>query len=856
LTPSPEANRYEALPDPGRAHDLDGFAETLRTLKAWAGNPSYEAIAGRVNTQRAAADQVGKTTVVDCFRAGRRRMDAELVVAVVEALHPDVGYVAQWRQALRVISGETPAGAQVRVQDSLPQDLPLFTGRQNEIDRLRTLAARSRIDGEAVVISALAGMAGIGKTQLAVHAGHALHAEEPFDRTLFVNLRGFHPDPTQPPADPGAVLDGFLRLLGVPGQQMPHRLEERTELFRQRLAGVRSLVVLDNAADERQVAPLLPRVPGCVTLVTSRRTLSELAPAARFAVDVFTADEALRYLATAVPEIPVGADPAAAGRIARRCGHLPLALALVVGHMRARPGWTLTDHADRLDERQEDHRLDSGVELALEVSYRNLAPGERALLRLVAHHPGSDFDARAAAALGGIDLPAAEARLAELTADNLVLAAAPGRYQLHDLVRAYAAARSADEDRRADRQAAVSRLLDHYLSTAAAAMSRLDPAGATLRPAVPEPLLPLPDLGDPLSWLEAERHNLIASVTQVTDGARAGHATRMAAVLSRYLLGRDNASALLIQGFAARAAEAAGDETGYASALAGIATAEIFLGRHEAAASSLEQALRVFRRSDRPMETARTLNNLAIAKVRLGRYEEAVDHSRESLELYRSVGGLSGQARALTNLGNLAGRRERPDDAMAHHREALAVYRQSGDRAGEALALSNLGGAEMKRGGYDSAEDYLVQALRLNREVRKRDTEANTLDNLGTLSTRRGDGERAADYHWQALEIYRESGDRGSEATAHNGLGEAAQVRGRPEEARAEHARALAIAEEPDVDDRSEQARAHTGLAEANRELGALDRAREHYAAAQRLWVKLGSPRAAEAGRGLAALGQ
>ena len=850
------SSQFAVLPDPGQASTLDDFAETLRTLKAWAGNPSYETIAGRVNARRPAAEQVGKTTVVDCFRPGRRRLDAELVAVIVEVLHPDRGYVAQWRQALRVVSGETQAAAQVRVLDSLPPALPNFSGRSAELDRLGALARECRLGGTAVVISALAGMAGVGKTQLAVQVGHLLQAEEPFERILFVNLRGFHPDPAQPPADPAAVLDSFLRLLGATGHQIPHRLEERTEEFRRRLAGVRSLVVLDNAADEQQVAPLLPGVPGCVTLVTSRRSLAEFGPVARFAVDVFSPGEALQYLAAAVPQVPAGSDPEAAARIAGRCGHLPLALALVAGHIRAKPGWSLTDHADWLDERHAARRLDSGVALALEVSYRNLPVGERALLRLLALHPGQDFDARAAAALAGLDLPTAETGLAKLLADNLLLTAGGGRYQLHDLVQAYAAARSADEDRRTDRRAAVTRLFDHYLSTAAAAMNRLDPAGVSLRPEVPEPVLPLPDLIEPLLWLEAERPNLVAVVAYAAAADRPAHATQLAMVISRYLLSRYNHDALLVHGHAAGAAHRAGDEVAYAGALTSLATAEIFLGRHEAAARTLDQALAIFRRTGRPMEAARALNNLGIAKVRLGRYEEAIEHSRESLESYRAVGDRPGQARALINLGNLAGRRERAEDAVAYYREALAVYREAGDRAGEGVALSNLGGAEMKLGRYDSAADYLSRALEVNRQVRKRHTEANTLDNLGSLSTKLGDGGRAADYHRRALAIYREFGDRGSEACAHNGLGEAAQVCGHLGEARDEHARALAIATEPDVDDRGEQARAHTGLASANREIGALDEARGHYRVARSLWEELGSSRAAEIARILLALDQ
>jgi tetratricopeptide (TPR) repeat protein len=850
------SSQFVALPDPARAAGLDDLAEMLRGLKAWAGNPSYEAITGRVNAQRAAADQVGKTTVVDCFRSGRRRLDAELVVTVVEALHPDRGYVTQWRQALRVISGEAQAASQVRVQDHLPQDLPMFTGRQAELDRLRTMAARSRIDGGAVVISALAGMAGVGKTQLAVHVGHQLAAEQPFDRVLFVNLRGFHPDPSQPPADPGAVLDGFLRLLGVPGQHVPHQLAARTEAFRERLAGLRSLVVLDNAADERQVAPLLPGVPGCVTLVTSRRNLGEVGPADRFAVDVFTSDEALQYLATAVPRIPAGSDPEAAARIARRCGHLPLALALVAGHMRAKPGWTLTDHADWLDERHSDRRLDSGVELALEVSYRNLPVEERALLRLLAQHPGQDFDDRAAAALAGLDLPAAEARMAELAADHLVQVAAPGRYALHDLVRAYAAGRSADEDRRADRQAAVTRLLDHYLSTAAAAMNRFDPVDAARRPEVPEPAVPLPDLSDPLSWLEAERPNLIAVVTFATVDGRAEYATKMSSVLYRYLLGRHHHDADVVHGHAARAAQQAGDQIGYARALVNLSSADVFLGRHEAAVRNLEQALPILKRPGQQLDQARALNSLSIVKIRLGRYQEAAGHQQESLELYKEIGDRAGQARSLVNLGNLEARLGRDADAVSHYNEALLLHQENNDRFGAASALINMGGAEVKQGRYASAEEHLNQAIELFREVHNQSGEANALDYLGSLHTGRGDSDRGADYHRRALATFRDLGDRDSQACALNGLGEAASAGGRSELARDEHARALAIATEPDVDDREEQARAHAGLAAAHQTLGETDRAREHYRAAQARWAELGSPRAQEIGRLLAQLDQ
>jgi hypothetical protein len=433
-------------PDPGSARDLDELVGCLRALKLWAGDTSYETITRRVNaTWQAAgrpADELARRgTVVDCFKTGRRRINTDLVVAVVRALHDDAGYLTQWQQALRVILAESTAAAQVRVLDRLPADITFFTGRDAEVARLRRLDA-----GGSGAVCVLAGMAGVGKSQLAIHAGRLLAAEGRFDTTLFVNLRGFHPDPGQPPAEPAAVLDGFLRLLGVSGQQIPHGPAARAALFRERLAGRRALVVLDNAADEEQVRPLVPGGAGSLTLVTSRRRLDGLGPV-HLDVAPFTPDEAEQLLVRSVPGAALGADTSAYRRVALRCGHLPLALGVVAGQMVARPGWTVTDHADRLDERHRHRRLDSGVELALHLSYQHL-PGQRqALLRHIATHPGPDLDAHAAAALLDTDLDTAAAHLRGLVGEHLVQQPLTGRYVLHDLVRAYAADRAHDEDR-------------------------------------------------------------------------------------------------------------------------------------------------------------------------------------------------------------------------------------------------------------------------------------------------------------------------------------------------------------------------------------------------------------------------
>jgi tetratricopeptide (TPR) repeat protein len=829
-------SRFAVLPDPGRATSLDELAHCLTALKLWAGNPSYETITGRVNAERPAREQVGKTTVVDCFRSGRRRLDGELVGAVVRALHPDAGYLNQWRQALRVVTGEIMAAAQVRVHDALPDDLPEFTGRAAELDRIGQ-AVRA---GEAVVISALEGMAGVGKTRLALRIAHDLSRERGFDRVLFVDLRGFHPDPSVPPADPAAVLDGFLRLLGVPAQQVPHGLEERAAAYRDRLAGSRGLVVLDNAAHEEQILPLLPGTPGCVALVTSRRRLAGLPAATRIDVDVFTPAESLEFLATALPGTAAGDDPGAAARIAERCGHLPLALALVSGQMRAKPGWTLTDHADWLDERW----LESGVELALDVSYRYLPAGESALLRSLSLHPGQDFDVYAAAALSASDPDVAGARLRDLGAYHLVQPAGPGRFALHDLVRAYAAARAADEDRRSDRQAALTRLLDYYLAAAVEAMNRMDPVDASRRPGDTASPVPLPSLAEPITWLDAERANLVAAAVFAADHDRPGHAVRFSATLFRYLVAKHHLDALTVHGRAARAAERLGDLSGRAGALANISITEVQLGRHEEALAHGELAWQIFREARDVAGQARALNTLAIIENRLGRYQDAAEHVLESLDLHRRAGNDTGQARALVNLGNVRSRMGRYEEAVDHYVEAVPHCQKAGDRTGEAVVLSNLGRIEVKLGRYDDAEAHLGRALALDRELRNTGFEASTLDNFGALYAGRGDIERAVAFHREAMALFLQVGDRYGESCAHNSLGAAALAGGRADEAIREHTAAYAIASEPGVADLEEQARAQTGLGRAHQAGGDLPAARRHLRLAVELWSELKSPEA------------
>lgn len=760
---APRAQRaFVVLPDPGRAGTLDELTEELRSLKVWAGDPSYDTIKDRINkawraTGRLGVELTGKSTVADCFRPGRRRLNNDLVIAVVRALHPDEGYAAQWRQALQVIGGQRAAAAQVRAQDRLPQDLAGFTGRSAELDRLRRALHHGRQDGAAVVISAITGMAGVGKTRLAVHAGHLLDRDDPFDRVLFVNLRGFHPDPAQPPADPGAVLDGFLRLLGVPGDLIPHGVPARAAAYRGRLAGTRTLVILDNAADADQVRPLLPGLPGCPVLITSRRDLTALRPATHLTVDVFTADEAVALLTRVAPDVPVGEDPNACARIAHRCGHLPLALGLVAAQMRDTPGWTLTDHADRLDERHRDRRLDLGVHLALDLSYQHLPADLQRLLRLAALHPGEDFDAHAGAVLVGTDVSTTQADLDRLCRDHLLQQATPGRYTLHDLVRSYTAVRASDEDPPAERRAALTRLFDYYLAAAATAMDHLYPGSAHHQPRVSPPGTPIPaltDEGTARNWLDNERSTLVTVAAYTATHGWPAHTDKLSTTLYRYLVGGYLTDALAVHGHAIRAARQAGDAAGQAHALNNLGVAHLRLGRYGPAAEHIRDALDLFRRTGDRTGEAGMLNNLAEIEVRTGRYDSAAAHLGQALTLFRQLGDRADEANTLDSLGTLHLHRGRSVRAHAHYRRALAIFREIGDRDGESSALNGLGVAAHTAGRTTDALTHFTAAHSVAAGLGDRYRLAYAHAGLGHAHHTLNHPARAGRHYQHALDLY------------------------------------------------------------------------------------------------------
>ncbi|WIX98306.1 tetratricopeptide repeat protein [Amycolatopsis mongoliensis] len=791
-------------PDPGHARTLDELIAQLRLLKTWAGGPSYAQIAERVNRLWTAAgrppgERTARTTVADCFKAGRARPNTDLVLAVVEVLHPDPGYVAGWQDMLRVVRSRAEAATFVQAQLGLPGAIPHFTGRRAYLARLSAVLG----DATGGQVTAIAGMAGVGKTALAVHVAHELLRTGPFDNALFVNLRGFHPDPGRPPVDPAAVLDSFLRLLGVPGHAVPADLPGKRRLYRERSAGRRLLVVLDNARSEDEVRPLLPDERGGPVLVTSRTALPGLTGAAHVRLDVLDPDEALAYLRLTVGAERVDREPGVARRITAELGNLPLALTLAALRMTApaHRSWLLADHLERLEQRRAHLRLDNAVDASIGLSYDQLGEPERRALRLFALHPGADLDAYGIAALAGTGLDEATLTSDRLVAASLVRRSEANRFELHDLVRAFGMARTQDEDVSAGRKAALSGLLDYYTFAAATAMDQYAPRVRDHLPRVPDPGLPIPPLtgrGPAAAWLDAERANLVSAGIH---GVPSGHAGLLSRILFRYL------------------------QTG------GYIREALVL--HRSAAESAD-----------PVARGHALVSLAATHGQVGRYEVATQCAEQALDRFRGAEDRWGECRALGTLGAIASWNADFARSAGFLREALTLAREVRDRSGERTALTNLGYVYGRLGWYAEALDFHVQALAIDQQVGDPSDTGRTLLNIGDAHLRSGRHADACGYFRRATAIAEQVGDRDLHVEALLCLADASLELGRADHARTTHECALAIA--VDLGSLHQAARAHTGLARALTAMGDPVRARHHWLAARDHHRELGLPEPAE----------
>ncbi|MET9888399.1 tetratricopeptide repeat protein [Streptomyces sp. NPDC006430] len=645
--------------------------------------------------------------------------------------------------------------------NQLRRDIDTFTGRSGELARLRASVARAMNTGGVIAVHAVDGKPGVGKSAFATHAAHGLRHKFP-DAQLFLDLHG-HSAKTSPMA-PAEALASLLGAVGVPGRALPAALDDRSALWRSRMADQSGLLILDNALDEEQVRPLLPNAPGCLVLVTSRRRMVGL-NAVTIAIDVLPSEEAVQMFRAVVRhDIP---EDAPVGELVALCGYLPLAIELVGGRMRNRKSLTVGRLVTEV--RESVNRLASmrvrnhHVAAAFELSYRALSSYRQSFFRTLGLHPGSDVDAYAGAALTAESLEEVKRQLQGLYDDNLLDEHVYGRYQLHDLIAEYLR----DVVARTDlgvRKRSLDRLLDYYQDTAVLADRLLKPGyGVTYASVYDGPLPALDERRSAMDWLSLERENLLSSLRVSAENP--SRVLTLTAAMSRHLrLSGPWDVAVRLHQDAVAAARSVGSTDGEARSLLELGTAHRNHGDYEAAARCVDEASAAYATLGDDSGRAAALLEDGTVRWLTGSYEPARKRLAEALALSRSAGDREGEADALVELGTLAYVLDEYEDAERQLSAALALYEDLGDDQGRVAALKNLGSTWYFMDKYDAAEKALQQSLTLARDLGNTLVEAQALTKLGSVLRLMGRYEDAVQRLTDARELARRLADRSLEA--------------------------------------------------------------------------------------------
>ncbi|MGC4818077.1 BTAD domain-containing putative transcriptional regulator [Micromonospora sp. DT63] len=736
---------------------------------------------------------------------------------------------------------------------SLPRAIGDFIGRRETVARLV-----KEIEEDGTRIQVIDGMAGSGKTTLAVHVASALAERYP-DAQLFIDLHG-HSE--RDPLTPATAAAALLRQLGVPTRWIPEDTDDRLALWRTELAGLRALVVLDNAFAADQVAPLLPNGPHCQVLITSRRRLVGLDEGRPSSLAVLDADEAVELLGRVVGAERVAAEPEAAAEVVRRCGHLPLAIRLAGARLAHRPRWRVADLAERmlagagaLPELTAGQR---SVGRAFALSYEQITPAAQRLFPLLGLHPGGWLDGRVAAALAELPLTDAQDLLDELVDAHLVEEVQPDRYRLHDLLREYARLLLGEPEWQAERRAALARLLDHHLAVTLAIARTIEAAGS--RRTIPAHTPGRPDLIDaPVAqgpaWFEENHAALTALVRLAAEEGFGVRCWQLARACWRLNFDGGHLDELIeTHTTGLRAAEELGDEAAVATMLNYLASAYFRLARFPEAIRAMDVALELRRRLGLRGEVLTTLWNLAVSYSANGDFRQGKAKFEEALELIAGRGDANELANLLNNLclGLIAWGRY--DEALPLVRQHLVLARQTVDLdlPQIAHALGHLGIVRHRMGDVGPARRILRLALHFRRRVRNRFGQGEVLNELGVMERNAGEPERAAALHRDALVAMMEAGDRIGQCASRNLLAVAMLAQGDAASALDLHRRVLVDAGR--LGARYEQARALQGIARCVRDTDPAA-ARAHLTRALSLYRQIDVPDRHEVERLLAELG-
>ena len=719
-----------------------------------------------------------QTDALARYRQTRAVLDRELGLAPGAALTQVHQQILTGDPALAVPAAPSrpasPSGRPAReaADPPVPRQLPArprhFSGRRDEQKALTELLDETTGGiATATVVAVISGPAGIGKTALALHWGHQVAAQFP-DGQLYVSLRGF--DPAGTPVAPAEVVRAFLAALGTPPGQIPAGPQEQAGLYRTLMAGRRVLIIADNARTAQQVRPLLPASPGCLVIVTSRSQLTGLVAtddASPLGLDLLSPADARELLTRRLGPERLARDPAAAGSLIEACARLPLALSIAAARAATRPSMPLAALAAELGVTR--RRLDalqtgdeaSDVRTVFSWSYRDLSPAAGRMFRLLGLHPGPDITVPAAASLAGLPLDEAAAAMRELIGAQLIAEPAPGRFALHDLLRAYAAELAGADEPGPECAAATARMLDHYLHTGHAAAVAFNPARVPLTlPAAQPGVTPEPMPGQPEAetWFAAEQPVLLTLVAYAERHRADRHAWPLAWAVADFLQQR---------------------------------------GPWTEWAAMTQLALAAAQRLAEPEAEARTRHYLGYARARLADYPSAHEHFDAALRLFGQLGDQANQAHVhLTASIMLEMQGRPPGEALDRARQALDGYRAAGHRAGEANALNAVGWYLTRTGQYEQAVPYCQEAIDLHRELGNRDGEAATWDSLAHVHQDLGDHGRAIECYLVALELRPGPADGYNQALTLTGLGDTYLAAGQPEAAREAWRQALDILED------------------------------------------------------------
>ena len=651
------------------------------------------------------------------------------------------------------------------VPRQLPAAIRHFAGRKAELDFLTAvLEEPGPPDAGTVAISAIDGMAGVGKTALAVHWAHQHAAGFP-DGQLYADLRGF--DPEGVPVSAAVVVQYFLSALDVPPERVPVDTDAQFGLYRSMLAGRRMLIILDNARDAGQVRPLLPGAAGCLVLITSRSRLTGLAAldgAVPLPVGLLTPDEARDLLASRLGAARVAREQPEADELAVLCARLPLALNIAAARIAARPAMPLREMTARL----RDAGLDllaagpghADVRAVFSWSYHALSPPGARLFRLLGLHGGPDITLSATASLTALDDAQARRALDELTAANLLTEHLPGRYIMHDLLRAYAAEQAHRHDSDDERRAAIRRVLDHYLLSARTA------ALLFLRHGQPPPLLetsagvtgvPLADWEAAQAWYRAEQAVLPAAIALAVHTGFAAHAWQLGWAIGTFPDQRIRWQELVTTGqIVLAAAERADDLTGRAYSGRLIGHALFFGGHYAQSRDHLQQAANLFGQSGDRVSQADTELTVADTFNGTGQPAQALAHCQRLLATYQDADDAHGQARVLNNLGWYHLVLGNDEQGLAYCEKAIDLIRHSDApkmRYSQAATLDSIGYAHFRLGHHADAIASYTEAVRVTQSVGEIRLQAGILDHLGDAFLAAADPIAACDAWKKALAI-------------------------------------------------------------------------------------------------------